>query len=248
MRLLKTEIPDIVCLQETKCPDDAFPHAEINNAGYTAHVTGMKSYNGVAILSRAPQTDPRIHARVGRNDCRHISSTIDGIDIHCVYIPAGGDIPDPDLNDKFVHKLDFVNDITRFFKNDYSTKSRVLVAGDFNIAPHEHDVWSHRQLLDVVSHTPIEVKKLSTFQASLNFIDTARAFVPLDQKSYTWWSYRNRDWRASNRGRRLDHIWTTPGFQKKLKRYSVLDDYRDGDKPSDHVPVVLESDGGSSSP
>ncbi len=239
-RLLKTEHPDIICLQETKCPDELFPHAFLNDLGYTAHISGMKSYNGVAILSRAKIVNPRVYPRVGRNDCRHISATINGIDIHCLYIPAGGDIPNPDVNDKFEHKLDFINDITRWFKDEYDSKSPVIIAGDFNIAPHEHDVWSHRQLLDVVSHTPIEVEKLIGFQSSLNFIDTAREFIPLDQKSYSWWSYRNRDWQVSNRGRRLDHIWVTPPIKPNLRAYATLPTARNWDRPSDHVPVIIE--------
>lgn len=237
--LLETERPDIVCLQETKCPDELFPHGPLNDLGYTAHISGMKSYNGVAILSRAPQRDAHIHTRAGRNDCRHISSTIDGVDVHCLYIPAGGDIPDPDLNEKFEHKLDFVDDITRWFKDEYDSTSRVIVVGDFNIAPHEHDVWSHRQLLDVVSHTPIEVEKLGRFQRSLKWVDVARMFVPMDQKCYTWWSYRNHDWRLSNRGRRLDHVWVTPALKSNLKDHCVMIDARDFDRPSDHVPVIV---------
>ena len=88
--------------------------------------------------------------------------------------------------------------------------SRSILVGDLNIAPLEHDVWSHKQLLDVVSHTPPETEGLNAWM-NAGFIDAVRHFVPADQKLYTWWSYRNQDWRASDRGRRLDHIWVTPG-------------------------------------
>ena len=107
-----------------------------------------------------------------------------------------------------------------------------------NIAPLEQDVWSHKQLLNVVSHTPIEVRKMETLRAASGWIDTAREFTPADEKLYSWWSYRNRDWRKSNRGRRLDHIWITPPLKLRLAGVETLMDMRDGEKPSDHVPVI----------
>ena len=115
-----------------------------------------------------------------------------------------------------------------------------MVAGDFNIAPLENDVWSHKQLLKVVSHTPIEVDKLSDFQRSIDWVDAIRHFVPETEKCYTWWSYRNRDWKKSNRGRRLDHIWLTKPLLPFLKSYEILNEARDWEKPSDHVPVIID--------
>ncbi len=233
--------PDIVCLQETKCPDELFPSQIFENEGYMhQHFHGMKSYNGVAILSKIPFTQKHIHHRVGREDCRHIAVSVKGVDIHNLYIPAGGDIPDPDQNDKFGHKLDFVDECAAWFKDQYTTKDSVIAVGDFNIAPLEHDVWSHKQLLDVVSHTPIEVEKLTRFYHSIDWHDAIRHFVPENQKCYTWWSYRNRDWKASNRGRRLDHIWVTPPLKTKLKSHIIHQTARDFDKPSDHVPVLVD--------
>lgn len=114
--------------------------------------------------------------------------------------------------------------------------------GDFNIAPLEHDVWSHKQLLDVVSHTPVEVEKLGKMYGSLDWQDAVRHFVPTAEKCYTWWSYRNRDWKKSNRGRRLDHIWVTKPLMPHLKAHEIAKKFRDGDKPSDHVPVMVDVD------
>jgi exodeoxyribonuclease-3 len=240
LRLIKTEQPDVICLQETKCPDDLFPREAITQLGYHLHIHGMKGYNGVAILSRVPIKDPQIYTRAGKQDCRHIAGNVGGMTIHNLYIPAGGDIPDTMINDKFAHKLQVVDELARFFKRTHGPQDRVMACGDFNIAPHEHDVWSHRQLIDVVSHTPIEVEKLARMQKSLSWIDVARHVVPMDQKCYTWWSYRNQDWRKSNRGRRLDHVWITPSLVKSLHRHHVLTDARDWPQPSDHVPVVVE--------
>jgi exodeoxyribonuclease-3 len=119
----------------------------------------------------------------------------------------------------------------------------MILVGDLNIAPLEHDVWSHKQLLDVVSHTPIEVEKLTALQNSLNWVDAVRHFVPPDRKLYSWWSYRAADWNASDKGRRLDHVWVTPPLAPKLKGQTILRDARGWEpKPSDHVPVIVDLD------
>lgn len=242
-QLVKDANPDVVCLQETKTPDEHFPVDAIKEAGYEhTHFHGMKSYNGVAILSRIPFESTEIHNRVGREDCRHIAVTINGFKLHNIYIPAGGDEPDRNINEKFGHKLDFVDELSAFFKKKYTAKTPLMVVGDFNIAPQENDVWSHKQLMKVVSHTPIEVEKLDNMKKSLNWTDVSRHFVPEDQKCYSWWSYRNRDWKKSNRGRRLDHIWVTDPLKSKLKNHEILTHARDWEKPSDHVPVIVQVD------
>lgn len=231
---------DVVCLQETKTPDEFFPHDVFAAAGYThRHINGMKGYNGVAILSRIPFVNTGIHTRVGREDCRHIAVTFPSFELHNLYIPAGGDIPDRDQNEKFGHKLDFVDELRSYFVETYTPDTPLMAVGDFNIAPLEQDVWSHKQLLDVVSHTPIEVEKLTAFYTGLSWVDVARHFVPESQKLYTWWSYRNRDWKASNRGRRLDHIWVTPPLAPRLVAHTTLPETRDWDKTSDHIPVMV---------
>lgn len=239
--LMRDHNPDIICLQETKTPDEHFPLEAIQEAGYPhVHFNGMKGYNGLAIISKLPFEGTEIHERVGRADCRHITARLKGFDLHNLYIPAGGDEPNVDTNDKFAHKLDFVDEMTDWFADRYSNDNPVIAVGDFNIAPGEHDVWSHKQLLKVVSHTPPELERLAKMQESLGWIDTARHFVPLDEKCYSWWSYRNRDWKKSNRGRRLDHIWVTPPLEGKLKGYEALTHARDWEKPSDHVPVIVD--------
>lgn len=231
---------DVICLQETKTPDEFFPHDVFDAAGFKyRHINGMKGYNGVAILSRIPFMGTGIHSRVEREDCRHIAVSFPEFELHNLYIPAGGDIPDRDQNEKFGHKLDFVDDLTGYFSNTYKSSIPLMMVGDFNIAPFEHDVWSHKQLMDVVSHTPIEIEKLNQFRDGLKWVDVARKFIPISQKHYTWWSYRNRDWKISNRGRRLDHIWVTEPIAPKIKSYTTLPETRDWEKTSDHVPVMV---------
>lgn len=241
LEILSEKRPDIVCLQETKCPDEAFPGDPIRDAGYPhIHINGMKSYNGVAILSRVPFESVEVHHRVGRQDCRHISAQFPDFAVHNLYIPAGGDIPDPALNDKFAHKLAFVDEMAAWFARTISPEKPAVALGDFNIAPMENDVWSHKQLLDVVSHTPVEVEKLAAMQRAARWVDAVRHFVPPEEKCYTWWSYRARDWAASNRGRRLDHIWVTPALESALKGHEIFSAARNAEKASDHVPVMVD--------
>ena len=240
-KLAEMRSPDIICLQETKTPDEHFPLDAMREAGYEhIHFHGMKGYNGVAILSKLPFVANDIHHRCGREDCRHIAASFDGFEVHNLYIPAGGDEPDPEINDKFAHKLDFVDEMTSWFKDSYTPDQPLIAVGDFNIAPYEHDVWSHKQLLKVVSHTPPETERLEKMRASLDWVDSAREFVDMDEKCYTWWSYRNRDWKKSNRGRRLDHVWVTPPLKDKLSGHEVFSEARDWEKPSDHAPVLID--------
>jgi exodeoxyribonuclease III len=237
--------PDVLCLQETKCPDELFPEEAVRALGFT-HIArrGMKGYNGVAILSRLPFTlrdgDPDWCAK---GDCRHLAVELDApggpIELHDFYVPAGGDLPDRAANPKFAHKLDFVAEAATWSAARGPIRRAVLV-GDLNIAPLEHDVWSHKQLLDVVSHTPVEVEALTAWRRAGHWHDAVRHFVPEDQKLYTWWSYRARDWELSDRGRRLDHVWVSPDLAGALRHQVVLKPARGWAQASDHVPVMVE--------
>src|SRR5918998_5618118 len=167
-RFLKARRPDVLCLQETKCPNDKFPLKELQSFGYPFVVhMGQKGYNGVAILSRYPFSDTSVMEMCGRSDARHITVTLSpqakaasGLVIHNFYVPAGGDIPDPGLNEKFRHKLQFMEELRAWGGRARPTASPAVLVGDLNVAPLEHDVWSHKQLLDVVSHTPVETAAL----------------------------------------------------------------------------------------
>ena len=238
--------PDVICLQETKVPDALFPDDGPGALGYP-HVArrGMKGYNGVAILSRHPlRVDDTAPDWCGRGDCRHLHAVVDApggpVSLHDFYVPAGGDVPDPAINAKFAHKLAFLDEAIAHF-GAAPLAPRTVLVGDLNIAPLPNDVWSHRQLLDVVSHTPPETARLEAWLAT-GFVDAVRHFVPSDEKLFTWWSYRNRDWRASNRGRRLDHVWVSADLRPTLRRHAVLTDARDWARTSDHVPVMVEFD------
>jgi exodeoxyribonuclease-3 len=242
-RLVASLDPDVLVLQETKVPDELFPDAAPGALGYPYVLRrGMKGYNGVAILSRVPLApDETSPDWCGRGDCRHLAAHAllpsGPLAVHCFYVPAGGDVPDPAANPKFAHKLAFLDEATAWFRAN--PPRRALLAGDLNVAPGEHDVWSHRQLLDVVSHTPPETERLGAW-LDTGFLDVARHFVPAGEKLYTWWSYRNRDWAASNRGRRLDHVWASRDIEGGLRAHTVLRAARDWPQTSDHVPVCVE--------
>lgn len=251
-QLIAEENPDVICLQETKVTDELFPLQALKDLGYPYIVfRGQKSYNGVAILSKIAFKDPYKLNLAGFDDARHIAVTLqDGTELHNLYIPAGGDEPDIMVNPKFKHKLEVVDYLTRWFKEERTGRQPIIIAGDFNIAPLEQDVWSHKQLLTVVSHTPIEVEKLGYMQQSLSWVDGSRHFVDKNEKLYSWWSYRNKDWKKSNRGRRLDHIWVTPVMKDRLLTHHIKQPMRDWTLPSDHVPVLLsfKSELGEASP
>ncbi len=236
--------PDILCLLETKVSDNDFPLKTFTKLGFEHYlIAGQKSYNGVAIFSRVPITPAETRIWCGRDDKRHLAVTLEnGIELHNFYVPAGGDIPDLTLNDKFAHKLTFMTEMSDWFAARRADDKRMILVGDLNVAPLESDVWNHKQLLNVVSHTPIEVEHMARMFQSHDWVDAMRHFTPEPEPLYSWWSYRARDWRASNRGRRLDHVWVTPPLKPHLKAMQVAMAARDWEKPSDHAPVIVDFD------
>lgn len=247
LEFLHTYQPDVLALQEIKCTADQFPQKAFEKAGYAYQaVHGQKGYHGVAIVSRLPLIEMDRRGFCGIEDARHISARVDygqgPITLHNFYIPAGGDEPDPEINVKFRHKLDFLSELEQWF-DEKRFDAGQLIAGDFNIAPHENDVWSHKQLLKVVSHTPVETEGLDRLRDRRNWVDIVRQHIPYDDKVFSWWSYRAKDWAASDRGRRLDHIWSTADVAGLTKSVQVLREARGWEpKPSDHVPVIAVLD------
>lgn len=236
---------DVLCLQETKCRDGEFPMQAVRELGFDhVAINGQKGYHGVAIISRLPLTEVERGTFCRHGHARHMAATLGpeagpaaGLTIHNFYVPAGGDVPDPDLNEKFAHKLHFLDRMAEGAERPAS--SRAILVGDLNIAPLETDVWSHRQLLTVVSHTPVEVDALARVQAAGDWVDAMRAVIDPGQRLYTWWSYRAQDWATSNRGRRLDHVWLSPDIAGCLRGVDVCRQARGWARPSDHVPVTI---------
>jgi exodeoxyribonuclease-3 len=245
-RLIDDTAADVICLQETKCSTVMFPANALKDLGYPYQAyAGQSGYNGVAILSKLPLTHIERHHHCDRDDARHISARIaldpdTALTVHSLYVPAGGQIPDVDLNPKFAHKLRFVDAVGDHLTAFHGLRDLAIVAGDFNIAPLPSDVWDHRRLSRMVTHTPIEIAALERMKRSLYFIDALREVVAADDPVFTWWSYRASDWQAANKGRRLDHIWVTPALKERIAAVDILTDVRHWQPPSDHVPVVLK--------
>ncbi len=240
-RLMQEEAPDILCLQECKSPVEKMPLERFAELGYTHCVArGQKGYNGVAILSKLPIEDAGDQDFAALGHARHVTARLsNGLKIHNFYVPAGGDKPDREVNEKFGQKLDYLAEMRDWFASE--VPENAILVGDLNIAPREDDVWSHKQLLKVVSHTPVEVEALEAVREAGNWVDITRRDMP-DGALYSWWSYRSPNWDAADKGRRLDHIWATPDLLRHHHKSRVLREVRGWEKPSDHAPVFAEFD------
>jgi len=240
-QLMTDEAPDVLCLQECKSPVDKIPTEKFAALGYAHMVArGQKGYNGVAIFSKIPMVEAGAADYASLGHARHIAGRLqNGVTVHNFYVPAGGDKPDRTINEKFGQKIDYLADMRDAFRADVPTKA--ILVGDLNIAPREDDVWDHKKLLKVVSHTPEEVAALAEVQDAGNWVDVTRADIP-EGKLYSWWSYRSPDWDTADKGRRLDHIWATPDIAGLAHSSRVLRHVRGYDGPSDHAPVFAAFD------
>jgi exodeoxyribonuclease-3 len=238
---MQEHAPDVLCLQECKSPVDKIPTDVFAELGYTHMVArGQKGYNGVAILSKTPIKEVASFDFADLGHARHIAGQLEnGVTIHNFYVPAGGDIPDREQNEKFGQKLDYLTDMRDEFAANTPQKS--ILVGDLNIAPREDDVWNHKSLLKIVSHTPIEVDHLAQVQEAGKWIDITRQDIP-DGLLYSWWSYRAKEWDTADKGRRLDHIWATPDISGSAHSSKIVRDARGWDQPSDHAPVFATFD------
>jgi exodeoxyribonuclease-3 len=240
-RLMQEEGPDILCLQECKSPVDKMPLAAFAELGY-GHVVarGQKGYNGVAILSKLPLEDAGDMDFADLGHARHVAGRLEnGVVIHNFYVPAGGDVPDRAVNDKFGQKLDYLTGMRDWFRD--SRPEKAILVGDLNIAPRADDVWNHKQLLKIVSHTPIEVDHLSDVMGAGGWQDVTRADIP-EGPLYSWWSYRAADWDTADKGRRLDHVWATGDIAAAGHSSRILRGARGWEQPSDHAPVFATFD------
>jgi len=240
-KLLREEGPDVLCLQECKSPVDKIPTQGFADLGYPYMVArGQKGYNGVAIISRLPIVEAGAEDFANLGHARHIAGRLEnGVTVHNFYVPAGGDKPDREVNEKFGQKLDYLSEMRDWFKAEKPEKS--ILVGDLNIAPREDDVWDHKKMLKIVSHTPVEVDLLAEVQEAGGWADVTRADIP-EGLLYSWWSYRAKDWDAADKGRRLDHVWATGDIRQAAHSSRVLRAARGWEKPSDHAPVFATFD------
>lgn len=241
LQLMRHSSPDVLCLQECKSPEDQIPTEAFAKLGYKHMLArGQKAYNGVAIFSKLPMTHAGSldHANLGH--ARHISGRLEnGVTIQNYYVPAGGNDPNREANVKFGQKLDYLTAMRDHFRSEAPTRS--ILVGDLNIAPEEDDVWDHKKLLKVVSHTPIEVQHLTDARDAGGWVDITRRDIP-NGKLYSWWSYRSPDWNAADKGRRLDHIWASSDISEAAHSSEIKREVRGWEKPSDHAPVFATFD------
>ena len=241
LKVLKEHCPDVICLQECKAPIEKFPTQGFHNLGYEYMIgRGQKGYNGVAIFSKTPIIDEFSIDFADLKHARHIAGHLkNGLVIHNFYVPAGGDEPNIVNNAKFAQKLAFLDAMKNWF--DVNKPKRAILVGDLNIAPNEDDVWDHKKLSKIVSHTPLEIEKLSEVMKSGHWIDVFRKTMP-DGKLYSWWSYRAKDWQLADKGRRLDRIWVSSDLSGLDFKNSIFRDARGWERPSDHAPIFTVFD------
>lgn len=246
-RLIKMYSPDVLCLQEIKCREAEFPSAALADLGYKhLAINAQKGYHGVAIISRLPLRNIQKKNFCEMGDARHVCADVASeldqqpISIHNFYVPAGGDVPDVEANPKFGHKLNFLREMAEWFVADGIARDKAILVGDLNVAPLESDVWNHKALLSVVSHTPVEVQSLAHALSCGPWLDAIRHLKPEPERVYTWWSYRSPNWLLANKGRRLDHVWLSEALLESLKTVMIVQETRGWERPSDHVPVILD--------
>ncbi len=237
VRWLASEAPDIVCLQETKVQDADFPVSMLTEAGYQCACRGQKSYNGVAILSRA--VPEQVDAGFGDefdNEARLIAARFDGVWVVNTYIPQGQD----PASGKFRYKLDWIARLGRFFSEGFQPADPLVWAGDFNVAPAPLDVYDPKTLLGSVCYHPDEHRALSAVE-QWGFVDVYRRHRPKDP-TFSFFDYRVPNALKRGIGWRIDHIWATEPMAEKSTRAWIDLGPRSWEKPSDHTFIVAEFD------
>lgn len=233
---LAREQPDVLALQEIKMVDEKFPHAEISAAGYRALVSGQKTYNGVALLTRVEATHPT-HDIPGIDDPqrRVLAATVGGLRVINLYVPNGESVE----SDKYQYKLKWLDRLVAWLAAELVVHARVVVLGDFNIAPEPRDVhdpaaWE--------GHVLFSEPERAMFRRllDLGLCDTFRLF-PQEEKSFTWWDYRMNAFKR-NLGLRIDHILASKPMCERARVCRIDKTPRANERPSDHAPVIAEFD------
>lgn len=234
---LAAHAPDILALQETKVTDDAFPVDELRAAGYEAVFSGEKSYNGVAVLTRAPAEDVTFGIDPSDPQRRCLAVTVQGVHLVNAYVPNGSEVG----SEKYLYKLRWLEHFERYLDEARARHERVAVVGDFNIAPEDQDVHDPEAWLGSVLVSPAERAAFRRL-TGLGFEDLLRRF-PREDRCFTWWDYRLGAFRR-NLGLRIDHILVTPALARRCRDCRVDRVPRAAPRPSDHAPVVADFDVG----
>ncbi len=237
LKMLAQHQPDVLCLQELKGVDEIFPFDEIREAGYHAAVYGQSTYNGVAILSKVP---PKNVMRgflddVEDTQARIIAATVSDIQIISVYVPNGAEVG----CDKYHYKLAWIDRLRAYLDRNFTSEDPLVLCGDFNMADDERDIAYPEKWANTVLCHP-DVLEAFSHVAEFGLEDAFRAVNP-DEGNYSWWNYRTF-FLKQNDGLRIDHIWSTAPMIERARHAFVDRDERQGDGPSDHVPVIVDFD------
>lgn len=234
---LARETPDVVCLQELKCADDALPIGDIEGAGYHAVWHGQKGFNGVAILSRSGAPELRQVGLPGDPDdshSRYIEAEVDGVIVASIYLPNGNPIG----TEKFDYKLKWMERLAARAAELLALERPVVLAGDYNVIPEDRDTFSRRAMADDALFQP---ESQAAFRQLVNhgWTDALRAINPDEPKLFTFWDYQAGAW-ARDAGFRIDHLLCSPQATDRLQGAEVHKWARAEEKASDHAPVVIE--------
>lgn len=236
LQWLEEAKPDVLALQETKIPDADFPIEEINKAGYECVFSGQKTYNGMAVLSRQKATEiitdiPELedHQR------RVLAVTIGDIRVLDVYIPNGESL----ISEKYAYKLNWLKHLDMFLAHEIKKYPKMIILGDFNIAPEEIDVYDPKAWAGKVLFSEKE-REAFRDMVKVGFVDCFRLHEQ-PEKSFSWWDYRMNAFKR-NMGLRIDHILATSELTKECQRCYIDKTPRALERPSDHTPVVAEFD------
>jgi len=233
---LKTNSPDVLCIQETKVQDQDFPTRPFEELAYHCTFRGQKSFNGVAVISKSRPTDVFFGFGDGdaKEEPRMIRAHIEGIPVVNTYVPQG---TSPD-SERFQYKLEWFRRLRDYFSKHFEPSEPLLWLGDFNVAPEPIDVYDPLKLSGSICFHPEEHKALSKVQ-SWGFVDIFRLHHPRE-KAYTFWDYRIPHAFRRGLGWRVDHIWATQCLADKSKRAWIDVAPRQLEKPSDHTFMVAE--------
>ena len=238
---IKINEPDVLCLQETKVTDDLFPHEEFKEAGYLCHVSGQKSYNGVAILTRLPASDIATGLTHLPDDdplnsqCRLIAATIAGVRIICAYMPNGEEVG----SEKFDFKLSYFNELRTMLDKNHDPGELLMVCGDFNIAPESIDLYNPEDREGCILFSRQEHEALANVR-DFGLLDLFRRHHK-EPERYSWWDYRaGMFWKKL--GIRLDHMWVTQALAARAGACDIDERPRRWKRPSDHTIVWAEID------
>ena len=233
---LASRQPDIVCLQETKLEDKAFPRAELASAGYQAAFAGQKTYNGVAILSRLPlgEVSAGIPGLADEQQ-RLLAATVAGVRVVCGYFPNGQSVG----SEKYAYKLRWIEALTAWLRDEIVRHPRLALLGDYNIAPEDRDVHDPKAWEGQVLCSAAERERFAKL-VSLGFVDAFRLFEQ-PPKTYSWWDYRQMAFRR-NAGLRIDHILVPQAMAARVRDCRIDREPRKREQPSDHAPVIARID------